>query len=54
MASFQDWLLITLNWQTLSTNLVIYFFENIHRSGPQRYIRDVYNILVQTNNNNGY
>ena len=53
MTSFQDWLLITLTWQTLPTNLLIYFFVNIRQLGPQRYIRDVYNILVQTNNN-GY
>lgn len=26
-------------------NIIIYFFTNIHRNGPQEYIRDIYNII---------
>jgi hypothetical protein len=46
MKCLEDWFYIIINIQTLWTNLLIYFLNNLHSSSSQRCLRWFYNLLT--------
>ena len=46
MKCIEDWFYIIINIQTLWTNLIINFFNNLDSNSSQELIRDIHNSLV--------
>ena len=46
MKCIEDWFYIIINIQTLWTNLIINFFNNLDSHNSQELIRDIHNSLV--------
>lgn len=46
MKCLQDWFYIIINIQTLWTNMIIHFFNNLDSHSSQELIRELHNSLV--------
>lgn len=46
MKCLEDWFYIIINIQTLWTNLLINFLNNLHSDSAQSYLRCFYNCLM--------
>ena len=46
MKCLEDWFYIIINIQTLWTNMIIHFLNNLNGYYQQEFIRDIHNSLI--------